>query len=155
MEGDQVGLGPREGVQARRSERDRPSTRARVFIQTKELRMTFDHSAVGDVNVFTPKKNLVGREEIQELLGAIDAVAEKGAPKIVVDLGKINWVNSTGLGALVKARTTCANRKGWFGLARVGERISSILMVTKLVLVFDTFEKVEEAVAAAQKTQAA
>lgn len=113
--------------------------------------MTFEHATVGDVHVFTPKKNLVGREEIQELLGAIDEVAGKGGPKIVIDLGKISWVNSTGLGALVRAKTSCTNRKGWFGLARVGQRINNILLVTKLVLVFETFEKVEEAVAAAQK----
>jgi anti-sigma B factor antagonist len=115
--------------------------------------MTYDHTTVGDVHIFTPKKNLVGREEIQDLLGAIDEVAAKGGPKIVVDLGKITYVNSTGLGALVRAKTTCSNRKGWFGLARVGQRINSILMVTKLVLVFDTFEEVEEAVTAAQNAK--
>jgi anti-sigma B factor antagonist len=113
--------------------------------------MTFDHSTVGDVHVFVLKKNLVGTEETQDLLGAIDRVAAKGVPKIVVDLGKIDWVNSAGLGALVRARATCANRKGWFGLARVGQRINNILVITKLVLVFDTFEEVKEAVAAAEK----
>ena len=113
--------------------------------------MTFDHSTVGDVHVLTPKKNLVGQEETLALLGAIDEVAGRGAPKIVLDLGKISWINSTGLGSLVRMRTTCNNRGGWFRLARVGERISSILVVTKLVLVFDTFETTEEAVAGAHK----
>jgi anti-sigma B factor antagonist len=113
--------------------------------------MTFEHSTVGDVHVLTPKKNLVGKDETQDLLAAVDEVAAKGDPKIVVDLGKISYVNSVGLGSLVRARTTCANRSGWFRLARVGDRINSILMVTKLVLVFDTFETVEEAVTGAAK----
>lgn len=113
--------------------------------------MTFDHTTVGDVHVLAPKKNLVGKEETQELLAAIDEVAAKGEPKIIVDLGKISYVNSVGLGSLVRARTTCNNRNGWFRLARVGNRINAIFLVTKLVLVFDTFESVEEAVAGTAK----
>jgi anti-sigma B factor antagonist len=113
--------------------------------------MTFDHTTVGDVHVLTPKKNLVGQEETLALLGVIDEVAGRGAPKFVLDLGKISWVNSTGLGSLVRMRTTCGNRGGWFRLARVGERINGILLVTKLVLVFDTYESVEEAVSGAHK----
>jgi anti-sigma B factor antagonist len=117
----------------------------RRFIQ-KEIRMTFDHTTVGDVHVLTPKKNLVGQDETLAILGAIDEVAGRGTPKIVLDLGKISWVNSTGLGSLVRMRATCTNRQGWFRLARVGERINSIFVVTKLVLVFDTYDSVEEAV---------
>ncbi len=108
--------------------------------------MTFDHTTVGDVHVLAPKKNLVGKDETQDLLAAVDELAAKGTPKVIVDLGKISYVNSVGLGSLVRARTTCNNREGWFRLARVGNRINAIFMVTKLVLVFDTFETVEEAV---------
>ena len=113
--------------------------------------MTFDRTVVGDVTVLAPKKNLVGKEETQELLAAIDEVAAKGTPKVVVDLGKISYVNSVGLGSLVRARTTCVNRQGWFRLARVGDRINAIFLVTKLVLIFDTFETVDEAVQAPAK----
>ena len=113
--------------------------------------MTFDHTTVGDVHVLAPKKNLVGKEETQELLAAIDEIAAKGEPKVVVDLGKISYVNSVGLGSLVRARTTCNNRNGWFRLARVGNRINAIFLVTKLVLVFDTLETVEEAIAGTTK----
>jgi anti-anti-sigma factor len=113
--------------------------------------MTFEHTTVGDVHVLTPKKNLVGQDETLAILGVIDEVAGRGTPKIVLDLGKVSWVNSTGLGSLVRMRTTCTNRQGWFRLARVGERINGILLVTKLVMVFDTFETVEEAVAGTHK----
>jgi anti-sigma B factor antagonist len=116
--------------------------------------MSFDRTTFGDVHVFTPKKDLVGRDETLVLLGAIDEIAARGAPKIVLDLGKISWVNSTGLGSLVRMRTTCSTRNGWFRLARVGERINTIFLVTKLVLVFDTFESVEEAVAGTHKDPA-
>jgi len=48
--------------------------------------MTFEHTTVGDVHVLTPKKNLVGQEETLSILGVIDEVAARGAPKIVLDL---------------------------------------------------------------------
>ncbi|MBI4719765.1 MAG: STAS domain-containing protein [Chitinivibrionia bacterium] len=116
--------------------------------------MTFEHTTFGDVHVLTPKKDLVGREETLSILGVIDQVAGTGPPKIVLDLGKISWVNSTGLGSMVRMRTTCSNHNGWFRLARVGDRISQIFLVTKLVLVFDTFESVEEAVSGIHKNSA-
>jgi len=115
--------------------------------------MLSEHTTVGDVHVLAPKKNLVGKDETQGLLAAIDELAAKGPPKIVVDLGKISYINSTGLGALVRARMTCQRHEGWLRLARVGDRIGAIFMVTKLVLVFDTFETIDEAVSAPEKKE--
>ena len=66
--------------------------------------MTFDHTTVGDVHVLAPKKNLVGKDETQDLLAAIDEIAE-GNLKVIVDLGKISYVNSVGLGRWCARRT--------------------------------------------------
>ncbi len=114
--------------------------------------MTFEHSIVGDVHVLTPKKNLLGQEETLALRGAVQEIAERGVPKIVVDLGRIAYINSNGLGALVGMMTTCKRREGAFVIARVGSRIGSMFMKVKIVLIMDTFETIEEAVAAVQET---
>jgi anti-sigma B factor antagonist len=113
--------------------------------------MSLDRSTVGDVHVLTPKKNLLGGQETQALLAAVDEVAGKGDPRIVVDLGKISYLNSVGLGSLVKANTSCINRQGWLRIARVGTKIKNLFIVTKLTFVFDTYDSVEEAVAGANK----
>ena len=68
-------------------------------------------------------------------------------------VGRVGLVLGTGLGALVRARMTCQRHEGWLRLARVGDRIGAIFMVTKLVLVFDTFETIDEAVAAPEKKE--
>ena len=112
----------------------------------KESRMTFDTCIINDVHVLTPRKNLVGGDETTSLAVAVAELAANGVPRVVVDLGKIEWVNSLGIEGLLKARRTCVDRQGWFRLARVGQRIENILLITKLVLVFDTFETVEQAV---------
>jgi len=114
----------------------------------EESRMTFDSCLVSDAYVLTPRKNLTGGDETTALTAA---VAELPIPRVVIDFGKISWVNSLGLEELKRARRVCLDRQGWFRLACIGKRIESILLTTRLVLVFDTFETVEEAVAAQEK----
>ena len=107
--------------------------------------MTFQRSIFRDVLVLTPTKPLVGGDETASLSAAIDEVAAAGAARIVVDLGKISWVSSLGLGALKRASTTCASCGGWLRLARVEKRIKNSLLITGIIIYCETFETVEEA----------
>ena len=113
--------------------------------------MPLDRETRGDVNVLTPKKNLQGGDETRELQRTFDEIIEAGPPKIVVDLGKISYMTSAGLGVLVGAHTRCVRRGGWLRIARVGTRIKDLFLVTKLTLVFDTYDSIEDAVAAAHQ----
>ena len=109
--------------------------------------MTLDREQRGDVHILTPRKNLQGGDETRDLQQAVQDIGGQGSvPKVVVDLGKISYMNSVGLGALVGAHTSCSNRKGWLRVARIGTRIKDLFLVTKLTLVFDSYESVDEAV---------
>jgi anti-sigma B factor antagonist len=107
---------------------------------------TLDRQQRGDIHVLAPRKNLQGGDETRDLQQAVQEIVGQGVPKIVMDLGKISYMNSVGLGALVGAHTSCSNRKGWLRVARIGTRIKDLFLVTKLTLVFDSYETVEEAV---------
>jgi anti-anti-sigma factor len=109
---------------------------------------------LGNVCVLTPKRNLTGGEETRVLAQAIDEVTASGVTKVVVDLGKISWANSMGLAGLQRARLVCNDRNAWFVLARVGTRIKNLMLTTRLVILFDTFDTLEEAVAAQEPTRA-
>ncbi len=65
---------------------------------------------------------------------------------VVADLAKVDWMNSSGLGILISGLTTIRNAGGDLKLAAVTERIKSLLMITKLLSIFDTFDTVEEAI---------
>lgn len=99
----------------------------------------------GDVHLLTPRKDLMGGNETKELSTAIAEIVERGTPKIVVDLGKVSFLNSTGLGALVAGHVSCKNHQGWLRLARSTKRIDNLFLITRLAFVFETFETVEEA----------
>lgn len=108
--------------------------------------MTLDRELRGEIHVLTPRKNLQGGDETRDLQQAVQEIIAQGVPKIVIDLGRISYMNSVGLGALVGAHTSCSNRKGWLRVARIGTRIKDLFLVTKLTLVFDSYETVDEAV---------
>ncbi|MCK4656966.1 MAG: STAS domain-containing protein, partial [candidate division Zixibacteria bacterium] len=66
--------------------------------------------------------------------------------RIIVDLGGVDWMNSTGLGILISSLTTMRNNNGDLKLANITEKIQSLLTITKLVTVFETFDSVDDAV---------
>ena len=71
---------------------------------------------------------------------------EAGKTKVIADLGGVDWMNSSGLGILIGGLTTMRNSGGDLKLANFTDRIQSLLMITKLLTVFETFETVENAI---------
>jgi len=107
--------------------------------------MSLDVEKRGEIFLLTPKKDLSGGEETREIEKAIKEIIEQGPPQIVVDLGRVSYINSSGLGSLVAAHTSCKNREGWLRLARTGKRIKNLFLITKLAFVFETFDSVDDA----------
>jgi len=101
----------------------------------------------GDVAVISLSGKLMGGPETSEFHDHIKGLIADGMKKVVVDLGKVKWLNSSGLGALMGAYTSLKNAGGDLKLAQVTERVQSILMITKLITIFDTYESAERAVA--------
>ncbi len=67
--------------------------------------------------------------------------------QVLVDMGKVSWVNSTGLGILISGYTTLKNADGNLKLVGVNKRIDQIFMVTKLHTIFEAFEEEASALA--------
>jgi anti-sigma B factor antagonist len=66
----------------------------------------------------------------------------------VIDLHDVKFMNSSGLGMLIGSLTTIRNAGGDLKIARASDKIESLLIVTKLITVFDHHESVDKAVAA-------
>ena len=98
----------------------------------------------GQIGIIEVKGSLVGGEETDELRAAVADFMEQGAKKLVIDLGKVTYLNSTAIGVLVSAHTTFSKNKGHVKLCN----INNIFVITKLTLVFDVAETREDAVKA-------
>ncbi len=90
----------------------------------------------GDVAILEPKGSLVGGDETDDLRSSVNDLLEKGNRKLVIDLGKVTYLNSTAIGALVAAHTSYANRSGKIVLCNVNKSITNIFIVTKLSMIF-------------------
>lgn len=102
----------------------------------------------GSVVVIELKGKIMGGPDAQVFRDELKQHLDAGIKKVVVDLGKVDWMNSSGLGILIGGLTSVKNAGGEMKLARVTDKIKSLLMITKLVQVFDSFETVEAAIAA-------
>ncbi len=111
-----------------------------------KLKTATEHN--GEVVILEPKGSLVGGEETDELRNAVAESIEKGNKKLVVDLGKVTYMNSTAIGALVSAHTSYVNRKGKIVLCNVNKNITNIFVVTKLSMIFQVVETRPEAILA-------
>lgn len=109
--------------------------------------MTIKEKMQGEVAVMTLSGKLMGGPETMEVHDKVKELVGKKVSKIVIDLAKVKWMNSSGLGALMGSLTTTKNGGGELKLANVTEKVQSLFMITKLITIFETFESVDEAIA--------
>jgi len=98
------------------------------------------------VAVLEPKGKIMGGPDATMLHDRLHELIEHGKKKVVIDLSRVEWMNSTGLGILISGLTTLRNCQGELKLANVTDKIQSLLTITKLVTVFDAFDSVEDAI---------
>ena len=102
----------------------------------------------GDIAILTLKGKMMGGPDMQELHDHIKGLMSDGVNKVVADLGRVKWLNSSGLGTLMGALTTLRNEGGDLKLAHTSDKINSLLMITKLMSIFETYDDVEDALKA-------
>jgi anti-sigma B factor antagonist len=77
----------------------------------------------------------------------VQSLIQQGQKNILLDLSGVSYVDSAGLGELVQAYATTKNRGGALKLLSVTKRLKDLLVVTKLLTVFDTFDAEADALA--------
>jgi anti-sigma B factor antagonist len=112
--------------------------------------MNIKEKMQGDVAVVALKGNLMGEPDTTEVREKVYSLLQDDVKKIVLDLGKVKWMNSSGLGSLIAAMTSVKNKGGDMRLANITEKVESVFMITQLIKVFKTYETVDRAVASFQ-----
>ncbi len=78
---------------------------------------------------------------------AFVSVLDEGHTKILIDVKGVDYVDSAGLGELIRTRATAANRGAEVKLLHVQERVKKVLLLTRLIGVFEIFDSQDEAIA--------
>jgi anti-sigma B factor antagonist len=100
-----------------------------------------------DIAILTISGNMMGGPETSELHEKIKSLMADGIKKVVVDLGKVKWMNSSGLGVLMASWGSLRKEGGNMKLANISEKINSLLMITQLMQFFETYQSVDRALA--------
>lgn len=79
------------------------------------------------------------------LRDAIHEALSAGASRILVDLGDVSTIDSSGVGELVSSYTTVTNRGGKLKLVNLPPKVADILQITQLITVFDVYDDEDEA----------
>ncbi len=108
--------------------------------------MKMEETAFDGVVVLTLSGKIMGGPDASLLNERLHRSIQAGQIRVVADLSKVEWMNSSGLGILIGGLTTMRNNGGDLKLANITDRIQSLLMITKLLTVFETFDTVENAV---------
>jgi anti-sigma B factor antagonist len=104
----------------------------------------------GSVAILSPEGTLWGGDETNHLSAAIDDLVQNGNTQLIIDLSRVDHLNSTALGVLVKAHSNYLRRGGSVKLSALEKRIKNLLLITKLSMVFEVHDSVEQALASFQ-----
>ena len=85
-------------------------------------------------------------EESSQLRNKVRELLNQGKTRLVLDLGNVAQVDSTGLGTLVASYTTAQSQGTAMKLANLTKRVDELMHITKLVTVFETYDSVDKAV---------
>jgi anti-sigma B factor antagonist len=95
---------------------------------------------VGDVSVMDVAGRITLGEGSSALRDALRDMVSKGQKKILLNLGEVSYIDSSGIGELVSGFTTVTNSGGSLKLLNLNKRVKDLLQITKLYTVFDVHE---------------
>jgi anti-sigma B factor antagonist len=120
---------------------------APALTENPAVPLSLDSRRVGDLTVITCAGRLVEGAETAALQKRLDDVIPR-CPRILLHLGSVDFVDSSGLGLLVRYLTRTRNGHGSLKLCAVPEKLDEILRITRLRPMFDAYASEAEAIAA-------
>ena len=101
-----------------------------------------------NVTILEPSGRIVGpavSELRQTILPDIEAAE---TPRILINFENVNMMDSAGLGALVEARALASRKEGRIGVINVGKHIKNLIVLSRIVSLFEHYDSEEEAISA-------
>ncbi len=107
--------------------------------------MQIEERASGDVMILDLKGKLTIGEGDELLKDKINSLIQQGHRKLLMNLEGVPYVDSAGLGEIVRTYTTVSRQGGSLKLLNLTKRIEDLLAITKLLTLFDKYDSEQEA----------
>ena len=95
---------------------------------------------VGDVTVVDAVGRITLGEGASTFRDTVRELAAGGHKKMLLNLGEVSYIDSSGIGEMVSGFTTVANQAGQLKLLNLTKRVKDLLQITKLYTVFEVFD---------------
>ena len=96
--------------------------------------------------IFELSGKIMGGEDETVFYGTLQKMIQLNKTKVVIDLAEVEWMNSLGLGLVISGLTTMRKNDGELKLANVAEKVESLLVLTRLITAFESYDSIDEAV---------
>ena len=107
--------------------------------------MVIEERIIGDVTVLDLKGKMTLGEGDELLKDKINSLIHQGQKKLLLNLEGVPYIDSAGLGEIVRTYTTVSRQGGNLKLVNLTKRITDLLSITKLLTVFETFDSEPDA----------
>jgi anti-sigma B factor antagonist len=107
--------------------------------------MQIEERRVGEVVVLDLKGKITLGEGDELLKDKINSLVNQGYTKLLLNLEGVPYIDSAGLGEIVRTYTTVSRQGGSLKLLNLTKRITDLLAITKLLTVFETFDSESDA----------
>jgi anti-sigma B factor antagonist len=104
-------------------------------------------SQVESVTLLHLKGTLVAGSDTELLDSKMQELLKRGVTQILLDLGEVNYIDSSGIGALVRAYSSAQRENAALKLYRLTRRVHDVLQITRLSTVFEIFNDQGKAIA--------
>ena len=114
--------------------------------------MQIEERIVGDVTILDLKGKMTLGEGDELLKDKINSLIHQNQKNLLLNLEGVPYIDSAGLGEIVRTYTTVSRQGGALKLVNLTKRITDLLSITKLLTVFETFDHEKDAVASFQSS---
>ncbi|HET9358572.1 MAG TPA: STAS domain-containing protein [Vicinamibacterales bacterium] len=108
--------------------------------------MQIEERSAGDVTILDLKGKMTLGEGDEALKDKINSLVLQGRKKLVLNLAEVPYIDSAGLGEIVRTFTTVSRQGGSLKLLSLTKRITDLLAITKLLTVFETHDNEADAI---------
>ena len=103
------------------------------------------HSKIGSITLLDLKGTIVAGNDSEALSGLVGKFLEAGEMCIILDLGKVTFIDSTGIGALIRVHSAAMRKGASVKLLHLTKRVYDVLQITRLSSVFEIYDDLEKA----------
>ncbi len=109
--------------------------------------MTIAERQSGDITILDVSGKIVFGQGDEDFREAITRLIDSGRVKLIINMAEVPFVDSEGIGQLVRTFVTAGKRGGQMKLLNLTRRVEELLTMTRLLTVFEVFDEEADAVA--------